>query len=84
MCSVRVNGRFQIAVIDVASGAGKVVSKAPFDGVEPSWLADGRHVVYTARDKTTSVLCILDTETGSSFALGKVSSASEKASVWTP
>ncbi len=84
VCSVRVNGRFQIAVIDVASGAGKVVSKAPFDGVEPSWLADGRHVVYTARDRTTSVLCVLDTETGSSFALGKVSSASEKASVWTP
>ena len=40
--------------------------KAAFDGIEPSWLPDGRHLVYTARDRSTSVLCILDTETGQS------------------
>jgi TolB protein len=42
------------------------VSKAPFDGVEPSWLADGRHLVYTARTTSDSRICILDTETGKS------------------
>jgi TolB protein len=65
-CTVRVGGRYQIAVYDMATGTGKVVSKANFDGIEPAWLADGRHLVYTARDRSTSVLCILDTETGKS------------------
>lgn len=65
-CTVRVGGRYQIAVYDMATGSGKVVSKANFDGIEPAWLADGRHLVYTARDRSTSVLCILDTETGKS------------------
>ena len=84
-CTVRVSGgKFQIAVVDVATGQTKVVSKANFDAVEPSWLADGRHLVYTARDKTTSVLCILDTETGRSTPLGQTSSAALQASVWTP
>lgn len=83
-CTVRVGGRFQIAVFDMAAGTGKVVSKASFDAVEPSWLADGRHLVYTARDKTTSVLGILDTETGKSTPLGQTSSAALQASVWTP
>ena len=85
VCTVRVGGgRFQIAVVDVATGQTKVVSKATFDAVEPSWLADGRHIVYTARDKTTSVLGILDTETGKSTPLGQLNSATEQASVWTP
>jgi TolB protein len=49
--------------------------------VEPSWLPDGRHLVYTARDRASSVLCILDTETGqskriSATNLGPVAQAS--------
>ena len=48
------------------ASSGEQVSKAPFDAIEPSWLADGRHLVYTARDRTSSVLAILDTETGRS------------------
>jgi TolB protein len=50
-CTVRAGG-YQIAVFDLSTGTGKVVSKASFDGIEPSWLADGRHLVYTARDRT--------------------------------
>lgn len=66
-CTVRVPGnRYQIAVYDFSKGKAEVVSKAEFDGVEPSWLPDGRHLVYTARDRNSSVLSILDTETGSS------------------
>jgi TolB protein len=83
-CTVRVGRQYQIAVYDFSTGTGKVVSKASFDGVEPSWLADGRHLVYTARDRSSSFLCILDTETGNSTRLGGVDSQSMQASVWTP
>jgi len=84
-CTVRVpGGKFQIAVYDQAAGRGQVVSKAAFDGVEPSWLADGRHVVYTARDHRTSVLCILDTETGRSTRITPPDSAAQMAGVWLP
>jgi TolB protein len=82
--TARVGGRYQIAVYDMATGKGQIVSKAPFDGLEPSWLADGRHLVYTARDRTSSVLCILDTETGKSTVIAPASSAAMQASVWTP
>lgn len=64
-CTVAAGG-YQIAVYDSSTGHAEVVSKAPFDGIEPCWLADGRHLVYTARDRQSSVLCILDTETGKS------------------
>jgi len=65
-CTIKTGGQYQIGVYDLAKGKAEVVSKAPFDGQEPSWLPDGRHLVYTARSRTTSVLCILDTETGKS------------------
>jgi TolB protein len=83
-CTVRVGRQYQIGVFDLAKGAGKVASKASFDGVEPSWLADGRHLVYTARDRTSSVLCVLDTETGNSTRLGTPDAAALQACVWTP
>ena len=84
-CTVRVPGAgYQIAVVDVASGTTKVVSKAPFDAVEPTWLADGRHLVYTARDRRSSVLCILDTETGRSTPVNPNERTSLQANVWTP
>lgn len=69
VCTVKDGPRYQIAVYDFSEGQAKIVSQAPFDGIEPSWLADGRHVVYTARDRNSSVLCILDTETGASMPL---------------
>jgi TolB protein len=83
-CTVRIGRQYQIAVYDFSTGTGKVVSKASFDGVEPSWLADGRHLVYTARDRSSSFLCILDTETGNSTRLGGVDSGAMQATVWTP
>jgi TolB protein len=80
---VRVGGgNFQIAVVDLATRTAKVVSKAPYDAVEPSWLADGRHVVCTMRDRRTSVLAVLDTETGNSYPVSTVNPAMQ-ASVWT-
>lgn len=58
-------GGYQIAVSE-DFGAPKIASRAPFDGIEPTWLPDGRHLVYTARTRATSQLCILDTESGKS------------------
>jgi TolB protein len=81
-CTVRLpDKRYQIAVYDFEKGKAEVVSKADFDGIEPSWLPDGRHLVYTARDRNSSVLSILDTETGqskriSATNLGPVAQAS--------
>ena len=76
-------GKFQIAVYDFSKRASEQVSKAPFDGVEPSWLPDGRHVVYTARDRSTSRVCILDTETGKSTPISPSSFGSTlQANVW--
>jgi TolB protein len=84
VCTVR-SGSYQIAVYDFSKGGAEIVSKAPFDGIEPSWLADGRHVVYTARDRNTSVLCILDTETGKSTPISPRSfGPAMQANVWTP
>lgn len=83
-CTVRVGGRYQIAVHNLTTGETKVVSKASFDAIEPSWLADGRHLVYTARDRTSTQLGILDTESGKSTSLSSFGAAALQASVWTP
>jgi TolB protein len=84
-CTVRVGRQYQIAVYDFTKGKGEVVSKAPFDGIEPSWLADGRHLVYTARTATQSRICVLDTETGKSTPVSPSSfGAALQASAWGP
>lgn len=86
-CTVSVDGRYQIAVYDFSTGRAEIVSDAAFDGIEPCWLADGRHLIYTARDRRSSVLCILDTETHKSTPIttssGPIGPAMQ-ASVWTP
>ncbi len=85
-CTVRLpSGNYQIAVYDVATGRTEVASKASFDGIEPCWLADGRHLVYTARSRSTNVLCILDTESGKSTAISSgFGGAASQANVWNP
>ncbi|HVU32468.1 MAG TPA: biopolymer transporter Tol [Opitutaceae bacterium] len=84
-CTVMAGG-YQIAVYDFSTGRAEVVSRAPFDGIEPCWLPDGRHLVYTARTRTSSVLCILDTVTGKSTSLthGSAVGNAMQACVWTP
>lgn len=83
--TIAVGGGYQIAVYDFSTGESKQVSHAPFDGIEPCWLPDGRHLVYTARTLRESRICILDTETGKSTpvsprGLGQVL----QANVWSP
>ena len=83
--TIRVGRNFQIAVYDFSKRTSEQVSKAKFDGVEPSWLPDGRHVVYTARDATSSVISILDTETGKSTPISpKGFGSTLQANVWAP
>jgi TolB protein len=57
-----VNRGYQIAVYDLASGAGRIVSSAPTDAIESVWLADGRHVVCTFRTATSRAIYLVDTE----------------------
>ena len=83
-CTVLADRRYQIAVYDFAVGRAKVVSGAPFDAAMPSWLADGRHLVYTARGRTTTALHVLDTETGKSTQIGTNFGPAMEANVWTP
>ncbi|MCC6414468.1 MAG: PD40 domain-containing protein [Opitutaceae bacterium] len=72
--TMRIGSGYQIAVYDFGKGgAAKQVSHAAFDGIEPCWLADGRHLIYTARDRRTSRICILDTETGKSTPISPTS-----------
>jgi TolB protein len=78
----RDGGRFQIAVHDLRTGQSKKVSKAAYDGVEPCWLADGRHLIYTARAAGSRALVILDTESGRTIRIGNIEA--EKASVLNP
>lgn len=72
---------FQIAVYDFAKRQSKILTREGTDAVEPCWVADGRHLIYTARTGTTRQLMLLDTETGrasalSSLKLGRASQAS--------
>jgi TolB protein len=67
--TTKIGGSYQIAVYDLRSRLSTQVSHASFDGIEPCWLADGRHLLYTARDRSTSRIYILDTETGKSVPL---------------
>jgi TolB protein len=63
--TARVGSGYKIAVYDLAKrGAATVVSKAPVDAVQPSWMADGRHIVYTERAANSRSIYLLDTETG--------------------
>jgi TolB protein len=81
--TMRVGG-YQIAVLDLATRESKQASHAPFDGIEPSWLPDGRHVVYTARDRSTSRIALLDTESGQSVQISPASlGAVMQASAWS-
>ncbi|MBW7893952.1 MAG: PD40 domain-containing protein [Opitutaceae bacterium] len=83
--TIRIGRGYQVAVYDFSKRASVQASRAPFDGIEPSWLPDGRHLVYTARDRNTSRLCVLDTETGKSTPLSPTNfGPTLQGSVWMP
>jgi len=72
---------YQIAVYNFSTRSARQVSHAPLDAIEPCWLADGRHLIYTAREAYRRSLWILDTVTGKATrisppSLGECSQAS--------
>jgi len=83
--TMKVGANNQIGVCDISTHESHQVSQAPFDGQEPSWLPDGRHLVFTARTAYASRLCILDTETGKSTPISPTGfGPAERGSVWSP
>ncbi len=75
-----VGGGFQIAIYDMNTRQSQIVTKGGGDAIEPCWLADGRHLVFTSRSGSTRQLKVLDTETGrattiSPASIGQVSQA---------
>jgi len=79
--TIAIGRGYQIAVYNFSTRSARQVSHAPLDAIEPCWLADGRHLIYTARQPNSRSLWILDTVTGratriSPPALGEVSEAS--------
>ena len=82
--TIRQGRGFQVAVYDMARRQTQpLVTRAPLDGINPSWLIDGRHIVYTERSANKRSLWLWDSETGKRTRLSPESfgSASE-AHVW--
>ncbi len=55
---------FQIALYDNRSASSKFITSVRGDAIEPAWLNDGRHLLFTLRDGGDTRLHILDTESG--------------------
>ena len=75
-----VSGGFQIALYDAQTRSSKILTQGA-SSLEPAWLRDGRHLVFTQRQGGRTRLMLLDSETGKVSALhkpgfGDVSSAS--------
>jgi TolB protein len=75
-----IGGNFQIAVYDAKTRSSKQITRGA-SSVEPAWLSDGRHLVFTKREGGRTRLMIVDSETGKVSALhqpgfGDASSAS--------
>jgi TolB protein len=77
--------RFQIAVYDFSTRSSAQVSHAPYDAVNPCWLADGRHLLYTTRSSGSSSIWILDTVSGKAKQLSPALLApAYDANAWSP
>lgn len=62
--TTRAGREFEIALYDARTGESTIISSGPGDAVEPQWLNDGRHLIFTARTSTSRRICILDSLTG--------------------
>lgn len=76
-----VSGGFQIYLYDSKTGSSQYLTKGAKSAVEPTWLNDGRHLVFTQRQNGRTRLMLLDSETKKVSALhvpefGDASSAS--------
>ncbi len=62
-------GLFRIALFDTADAKTRVLTRGGGDALEPTWLNDGRHLVYTAGKGKERGLVLLDSESGRSTQL---------------
>jgi len=68
-----VRGGFQIAVYDRSAEKSELLTSVLGSAVEPEWLSDGRHLVFTQKKNGTKRLMILDSRTKKISALHKSS-----------
>lgn len=67
-----IGGGFQIAVYDFKTRSSKQITSGA-SSVEPAWLNDGRHLVFTKREGGRTRLMIVDSETDKVSGLHKAS-----------
>ena len=60
--TVAVRGGFQIALYDANKRSSEILTRGP-SSLEPTWLRDGRHLVFTQRKGNIIRLMLLDTKT---------------------
>ena len=60
---------FQVVVYDMNERKSRQISTERVDGVEPQWLNDGRHIIYTERSANRRRIKIIDTKTLSNYVL---------------
>ncbi|MFO8027460.1 MAG: biopolymer transporter Tol [Opitutales bacterium] len=65
-----IGGGFQIAIYDFKTRSSKQITSGA-SSVEPAWLSDGRHLVFTRREGGRTRLMVVDSETGEVSALHK-------------
>ncbi len=58
-----VTGNFQIAVYNKRERRSEFLTKVSGSAVEPEWLNDGRHLIFTQKQNGTKRLMILDSKT---------------------
>ncbi len=58
-----VGGRFQIGEYDFARRKTRQLTTSSYDALQPVWTNDGRHLIFTRRDRVSDTLMILDAGT---------------------
>ena len=65
---------FEVAIYDFVSKQSTIITRGEGDAVEPCWLRDGRHLIYTERHANTRQLVIIDSESREKHPLSDVKS----------
>lgn len=80
-----VSKTFQIALLDMITQKTCFLTNPPGDAVEPCWLNDGRHLIFTRRQNGDERLCLMDILTGKETPLhGSESGSLSQASFFYP
>lgn len=64
-----VGGTFQIVEYSIKESRSRILTKSADGALEPCWLSDGRHAIFTERIQTKKRLMLLDTVTKEVSAL---------------